>query len=63
MSNQPLAELFDEIFDRKIKLKKELPYYKAYEEAEDEFASEFKHRKYSNFDSYRKCRARRIKKR
>lgn len=62
MSNQPLARIFDEIFDRKI-LKKELPYYKAYEEAEDEFSAEYKHRKYSNFDSYRKCRARRIKKR
>lgn len=61
MSNQPLAKIFDEIFDRN--LRKQLPHHKAYEEAEDEFASKFNHRKYSSFDSYRLSRSRRIKKR
>lgn len=61
MSNQPLARIFDEMFDRK--LQKKLPHYRAYEEAEEEFSAEYKHRKYASFESYRVSRTRRIKKR
>lgn len=61
MSEKPLAKIFDDIFDRKLQL--QLPHHKAYEEAEDEFSSKYKHRKYSSFDSYRLSRSKRIKKR
>jgi hypothetical protein len=57
----PLADVFNEIFDRK--LTKKIPHHTAYEEAEEEFEGEFKHRKYSSFESFRISRSRRIKKR
>jgi hypothetical protein len=58
-ADQPLAKIFDEIFDRH--LTKQIPHYKAYEDAEDEFEREYKHRRYSSFESYRVSRTRRIK--
>lgn len=59
--NRDLARKFDELFDKE--LTKKIPHYQAYEEAEKEFQSQYNHRKYSNFESYRGSRTRRIKKR
>jgi hypothetical protein len=59
MTGNSLAEIFHNLFDEK--LKKQIPQHKAYEEAEQEFEKEFRHRKYSSFDSYRRCRSKFIK--
>lgn len=53
-----LKRKFDEIFD--AKLTKQIPHYKAYEEAEQEFIEIYKPTMYANYETYRKCRARRI---
>jgi hypothetical protein len=57
----PLAAKFDALFDKKLRLG--IPHHEAYEEAEKEFEHDHNCRKYSSFDSYRKSRSRRIKKR
>ena len=57
--NNPLTEKFNKIFDEK--LKKKIPHHKAYEEAEEEFETEFKHRKYATFESFRVSRSKRFK--
>ena len=59
-TSNPLAKIFDEIFDRN--LKKQIPHEKAYEESENEFQGKFNHRKYSSFDSFRISRINIIKK-
>jgi hypothetical protein len=56
-----LKRKFDEIFD--AKLTKQIPHYRAYEEAEQEFCEKYKPTMYANYEAYRKARARRIKKR
>jgi hypothetical protein len=60
MKTNPLIQKFDEIFERK--LKGAASQSEAYEEAEQEFESEHKHRKYSGIESYRKVRSKRIRK-
>lgn len=59
--NRDLKTKFDEIFD--AKLTKQIPHYRAYEEAEQEFVERYKPTMYANYEAYRKSRARRIRKR
>jgi hypothetical protein len=59
--NRDLRREFDDIFDEK--LRKQIPHYKAYEEAERDFQSKYNHKKYASFESYRVSRSERIKKR
>jgi hypothetical protein len=58
-TKNPLVKKFDDLFEEK--LKKQIPHHRAYEEAEEDFESEHKHRKYSSFESYRYSRSKRIR--
>jgi hypothetical protein len=60
ITNNPLTQKFDEIFEKKLKGK--IPHHRAYQEAEEEFESEHGHTKYSSFESFRISRSRRINK-
>jgi hypothetical protein len=61
MNLNPLAKVFDELFESK--LRSGVAHHIAYEQAENDFEQKFNHRKYSSSESYRKCRSKRIKKR
>jgi hypothetical protein len=58
--NTHLTTFFEELFDKH--LQSQIPHWKAYELAEQEFEQRYGHRKYASFDSYRLVRRRKITK-